>query len=252
MKNTLPKTQMPRIPVDAGDWIFDDSLQKWIENEFISQEYYDSYPTKRNVFNNTKATFYVGGFPRQANNTLRNILLTTFPDMSMPDPLMHVVSLSEKAIVDQKIVFYTVRNPHDAILSLMSMNVKLWPDRFIFKNNKEYVLIINQYINYYIRHCSFIKNNIKNITVISFEEIIHMNDDYNVNIQNNYIIRHLAHKYNLNINSNNNPTPFSAYTTSNKEVELLNLSTFYYKKKLKKANEIYQEIIQLVSKQDFS
>ena len=152
---------MPKIPVDAGDWIFDDSLQKWIENEFISQEYYDSYPTKRNVFNNTKPTFYVGGFPRQANNTLRNILLTTFPDMSMPDPLMHTVSLAEKAILDKKIVFYTIRNPHDAILSLMSMNVKLWPDRFIFKNSKEYVLIINQYINYYIRHCSFIKNNIK-------------------------------------------------------------------------------------------
>jgi hypothetical protein len=79
-----------------------------------------------------------------------------------------------------------------------------------------------------------------------------MNHDYNVNVQDNYIIRHIARKYNFNINSNNNPTPFSAYTTSNKEVELLYLSTLYYKKKLKKANDIYEEIIQLASKQDFS
>ena len=254
MKNFFTKFKIvypiDSYPIDAGNWIFDDSLQKWIENEFISQEYYDSYMLKRDVSGNTKTTFYVDGFPRQANSVLRDILLNTFHEIAMPDPLMHNVSLAQKAILNQKIVFYTLRNPHDSILSLISMDIKQWPNNFILKTKKENKIAINQYINYYIRHCLFVKHNINNINVISFEEIVQMNNDYyNENIQNNKTIKFIANKYNLIINSYNVANPFDVLSTSDKEIERLYLSNSYYKRKLKKANKLYKKIVKLSLKQ---
>jgi len=246
------KIQYPidKYPVDAGNWIFDNSLQKWIENDSISQEYHDSYMLKRDVSIGTKTTFYVDGFPRQANSILRDILLNTFSDIEMPDPLMHNVFLAEKAILDKKIVFYTIRNPHDSILSLISMHLKQWPDNLIPKTKKENKILINQYINYYIRHCLFIKDNIKNINVISFKEIVQINDDYyDENIQNNKVIKFIANKYNLTINSHSVANPFDVLSTSDKEIERLYLSNSYYKRKLKKANKLYKKIIKLSLKQ---
>lgn len=240
-----------RYPIDAGHWIRDHKSQRWIEKEFISQEYYDSYILKRNVVSNTEFIFYIDGFPRQGNTTLRTILLNTFPDMAMPDPLMHVVSLAEKAILDKKIIFYTIRNPHDSILSLMSMNIKQWPNHFILKSNRKNRIRIRKYINYYIRHCSFIKDNINNIVVIPFEEIVQISNDYlNDNIHNNHIIKNISHKYDLSINAHSDFLSFFVFTSSNKEVESLYLHTSYYRKKLKKADQLYEEIIKLVLEQE--
>jgi hypothetical protein len=242
---TESEQQLDKYPPDAGNWIFDNSLQKWIENDSISQEYYDSYMLKRDVSINTKATFYVDGFPRQANTTLRTLLLNTFSDIAMPDPLMHNVALAEKAILDKKIIFYTLRNPHDSILSLISMKVNQWADNFVN---------VNHYINYYIRHCLFIKHNINNITVISFEEIVQINNDfYNENIHNNKIIQFISTRYNLKINSHDFSIPFlksDVLSTSNKEIESLYLNNSYYKTELEKANELYKEIIELLLKQN--
>lgn len=236
---------------DAGKWIQKGKFKKWIEDESESKEFYITYKHQRAVTSNTKVIFYQGGFPRQGNTTLRDILLNTFPQMAMPDVLIHAVSLAEKAILDKKIIFMTIRNPHDALLSLVSMNIELSNgNQFTSQlSNKKRKHKIDAHINFYIRYCQFIKNNIKNITVIPFEKIVQMSDDYvNGCIENNEIIQCIANKYNLSINlSCKNYSHINVFSTSSKDVEHLYLNNSYYKKKLKKANKIYNKIIKLTS-----
>ena len=236
-------------PRDVGRWIFDHNLKKWVEDESISGEHHDRDLSKRDITIDSKVIFYLGGFPRQGNMTLRIILLHLFPEMAMPDFLNHVVTLSKKAILDEKIVFYTIRNPHDAILSFMSMNYKLWPNDYIFEKKRDKKEIIDKYINFYIRQCSFIKDNLKKIYVIPFEKIVQICDDYLYgNINDNEIIRQIADKFDLTIQSySKNPDEVNFYdSTSSKEVEHLMLDNHYYRRKIKKANRLYDEIIELL------
>ena len=233
---------------DAGTWCRRSRFGKWIEDESVAAEYYIVSHLNTRAPSNTKAIFHVSGFPRQGNSTLRLIFLNTFRDAAMPDPLIHVVSLTQKAILDEEIIFLTIRNPHDAILSFMSMNTKLLPNEFIVltSSGKKRVKI-DRYIDFYTRYCVFIKNNINKITVIPFEKIIQMTDDYVAgNIENNEIIKSIADKYSLSITpSVKDYSAVSVFSTSNKEVERLYLSSSYYKRKLKKANKLYKEIIEL-------
>ena len=233
---------------DAGTWIRQGRFGKWIEDESVAAEYYIVSHLNTRVPKNTKTIFHIGGFPRQGNSTLRLILLNTFRDMAVPDPRMHIISLTQKAILNEEIVFLTIRNPHDSILSLMSLNIKLLPNEFIaLTSSGKKRVKVDRYIDFYTRYCVFIKNNINKITVIPFEKIIQMTDDYVTgNIQNNEIIKSIADKYSLSITpSVKDYSAVDVFSTSNKEVERLYLSSSYYKRKLKKTNKLYKEIIEL-------
>ena len=236
---------------DAGMWIQKSRFGKWIEDESEPEEFYITYEHQRAVTSNTKVIFYQGGFPRQGNTTLRRILLNTFPEMAMPDVLTHAVSLAQKATLDKKIIFMTIRNPHDALLSLVSMNIELSNgNKFTPQlSNKKKKYKIDAHINFYIRYCQFIKDNIKNITVIPFEKIVQISDDYiSGSIENNETIQCIADKYNLSINPpGKGHSHINIFSTSNKDVERLYLSSSYYKRKLKKANKIYKKIMKLTS-----
>lgn len=243
----MEKITAPNLP-DAGIWIHDEQSGKWIEDEFHSKEFHDSYILRRDVASNTKAIFHVGGFPRQGNSTLRQALLDTFPDMAMLDPLKHVVSLAQKAISEKNIVFLTIRNPHDALLSFIGMKIQGSPKAYIFeKNSEKHNLFIDININFYNRYCSFIKDNIKKINVIPFEKIIKIANDYNDgNIENNQIIKHISDKYNLSVNSSVGRS-ISAFGTRNIEVERTYLDTSYYKERLEECNSLYTEISELAA-----
>lgn len=73
--------------------------------------------TQRKTDENTTHKFYVDGYQRQANNTLRRILLDSFPTISIDMPLRHSVKSFSQALKEQYIILCTLRSPKDSINS---------------------------------------------------------------------------------------------------------------------------------------
>lgn len=76
------------------------------------------YETERPYSSDTTHLLYIDGFNRQANNTLRRLVLNAFPTISITKPLRHSVDGFKDAIACDQITIATLRHPLDAINSL--------------------------------------------------------------------------------------------------------------------------------------
>lgn len=118
--------------------------------------------TERDIDSNTTHRFYVDGFHRQGNNTLRRLLLDCFPTISIDKPLKHTVENFNKALLDSDIVIATIRNPKQSINSFCGYK-KINP-----LDEKE----INTCLEFYIYLHEFLSLNKDKIYFVDFNDII--------------------------------------------------------------------------------
>ncbi len=247
------KTHNQHSP-DAGHWIFDDLNNKWIENSSLVDESKSFYTLRREV-SNSNYKFHVDSFPRQGNTTLRSILLQVFPDLLMPDPMVHVTTVTLDAIKNNDVVISTVRDPHEALASFISRAVysdEIYKNIFILKN-KIPKLVINNSIKFYNRYTNFIIDNNKNIQIIEFETILQMYRDFlNFRESENIILKKISQKYNLKFTTDKRPRYNSVKYTStvDKKIRSYLINDKFYLKKIKKSYKLYLQILKLIEENE--
>jgi len=237
---------------DAGNWIFDSSKNKWVEDYCLIEEMKSFYSLRRE--GNSNVVFHVDSFPRQGNTTLRSILLRVFPELVMPDPMAHVTSSTYKAIDNGQIVLSPVRDPHDTLCSFISRAVLDGQFKDVLTNkNKIPKLVINNSIKFYNRYMNFIIDNNKNIQIIEFEKILQMYKDFlNFRESENIILKQISQKYNLKFTTDERPR-YSAvkYTsTSDKKIRSYLINDKFYLRKIKKSYKLYLQILKLIEQNE--
>lgn len=130
----------------------------------------------------TTHNFYIDGFHRQANNTLRKLILDAFPTVSIEKKLEHTVVSFQEAFNSNKTVISTLRNPFDSFNSLCG-----------YKNIDPLdVNQINLIIENYIYLHEYLYQNKNNILFIDFNDIIvnpikillYVKDKFSIKINN--------------------------------------------------------------------
>lgn len=144
---------------DAGYWQYDGIKSAWVESDASNLYQQNSLVRKKNK--DTTHSFFVDGFPRQANHTLRQLLLACFLNISIEKNLVHREKYYYNAIKEGDICLLTIRSPYDNISSLYSyMNLDM--------SNKDLLI---QEIKYYNRMTSLAIDN-NNIYAVDFNDII--------------------------------------------------------------------------------
>lgn len=149
----------PNAP-DSGPWIFDKEKLIWVEPELSNEIDWHNWPVRK-INENTTDIFFVDGFPRQATNTLRRLILECFGTIAIVDNIEHMYYPFEKFKNQEKKCILTIRDPFDAISSTYGYT------KAQINNN----IILESIIKYYIRITS-IPLKIKEITIVDFEDII--------------------------------------------------------------------------------
>ncbi len=149
----------PNAP-DAGYWEYDSINNVWAESDPDSFIDWENWSVRKKN-ENTTHSFFIDGFPRQANRTLRRLLLDCFPHISITKDLLHREKFFYNAIKENEVCLLSIRSPYDSISSLYSyMNLDM--------SNKDLLI---QEIKYYNRMTSLAIGN-NNIYAIDFNDII--------------------------------------------------------------------------------
>jgi hypothetical protein len=190
--------------------------------------------TQRVRNSQTTHYFFVDGFQRQANNTLRRLMLDAFPTISIEEKIRHTIDSFENAINKDNIVICTLRNPFDAINSFCGYK-KIDP---LDVDNVNYMLEV-----YCSLHYKLLKKKQK-ITFINFEDIINNPSKILLYIKNKFNIK----EDNIEKYKNLKLTPFllsldkDGFDAHNKTSSLLiedKLNTIANYTDFKKAQKIY-------------
>lgn len=238
---------------DAGHWLFDNKTNKWVENYNLIEEMKSFYTLRRD--GNSSFVFHVDSFPRQGNTTLRSILLQSFPELVMPDPMAHVTSSTDKAIKNGQIVLAAIRDPHDTLSSFISRSIfseEIYKNVFL-QNNKIPNLLIIHSIDFYNRYLNFLIKNCNNIYFIHFDQITKMYKDYiSFKESDNKILKSISKKYNFKFTEDDGPryNAVNYSSTVNKEVKSYLITNRYYIKKIKKSYKLYNRILELIKEDE--
>lgn len=199
--------------------------------------------TQRETNENTTHKFYVDGHQRQANNTLRRLLLDSFPTISIDMPLRHTITSFNQAIKGEYIILCTLRSPKDSINSFCGYK-KIDPlDKLEILNVLEIYCLLHQYL---------LLNNDK-IKFVHFNQIIHNPGKLTAFIKEYFDIK----EYNPKQYHESKLTPFFTYfndkgiddhnMTSNSIIdEKLNWIMKY--DIYEEANDLYKKLIKQVIK----
>ena len=149
---------------DSGPWTFDKEGNKWIEPILDKDIDWNNWPV-RSINENTTDLFYVDGFPRQATNTLRRMLLECFPTIAITDNIYHMEYTFYSNMTMGKKCLLTIRDPFDAISSTYGYtNAETDND-----------VILDSIIKYYLRITSIplkLPYDLSHITIVDFNDII--------------------------------------------------------------------------------
>lgn len=159
------------------------------------------YETQRDLGSLATHKFYVDGFHRQANNTLRRLLLDTFPTISIIKPLRHNVESFASAIKENEITIATIRNPKDSINSLCGY-------KGIDPLDKE---TITQCLDVYVYLHEYFNENVSKINFVHFDQIVNSPYILLKYIKNNFSIE----KDNILKYKKLNSTPLFTYVDEN-------------------------------------
>ena len=149
---------------DSGPWTFDKEGNTWIEPILDKDIDWNNWPV-RSINENTTDLFYVDGFPRQATNTLRRMLLECFPTIAITDNIYHMEYTFYSNMTMGKKCLLTIRDPFDAISSTYGYtNAETDND-----------VILDSIIKYYLRITSIplkLPYDLSHITIVDFNDII--------------------------------------------------------------------------------
>jgi|LauGreDrversion4_2_1035121.scaffolds.fasta_scaffold00005_73 hypothetical protein len=148
---------------DSGPWIYSEEKNLWIEPNINKNIDWDNWPVRK-IDENTTDIFYVDGFPRQATNTFRRMILECFPTIAIVDDIYHMENPFYQNIKIGKKCFLTIRDPLDAISSTYGYTKA--------EINNE--TILDSIINYYLRLTSipFKLPYTYSISVVDFNDIV--------------------------------------------------------------------------------
>ena len=149
----------PNAP-DSGPWRYDSRLDCWVEPDLATSIDWENWPVRKSD-EKTTDIFFIDGFPRQATNTLRRLILECFPTIAITADIQHMeypffasTNRGDKCII-------TLRDPLEAISSTYGYTkAKI--------NNED---ILQSIIRYYIRITSS-PSRIENVSVVDFEDIV--------------------------------------------------------------------------------
>lgn len=137
-----------------------------------------------------KKYFHIDGFPRQGNNTLRDVLFRLYPAMCLMEPLQHNPNKTQAAIDKGDCVICTIRNPIDCVTSFVSMSQREHEDWFPQQ--------LEEIFDLYYRYCLCIVKNYSKIIVVDFEKTKKLYHDYiTSNEENNDTLKLISKKYSI-------------------------------------------------------
>jgi len=212
--------------------------QRWRSK--ISQGYLHRHTLKGQINENTKVVFFIDGFPKQGNTSLRSIILYIFPEVAILDPLTHNSYLMKEAINKKYILLSPIRNPYEAISSAINQA----NSSIINLNQKDidHPSIVH-HIDLYINLMSFILKNEKSILIIKYEDVLKMCLDFeNHDIEKNAIIRYLQDRFDLSLNLQDYTGDIVFKNTSHRSIVIeKRLHLLMYRDKMSEAVNLYSQ-----------
>jgi len=194
----------------------------------------------------SKVSFFMDGFEKQGNSSLRTIFLRTFDEIAVDEIMKHDVKSFKQGIIKNDCSFFVLRNIEDTLISAISTYItksfgaSIGIDCFtkLFKDTvKKYDKILN-----------FMISNIDTINIVLFEDIEEMSNDYLYNnIHNNQIIKNISQKFNLKINTNSRLRYIQYESSKNEEIKKI-IELSYFQKQIKKLNIKY-DVLKVIQKE---
>ena len=153
-------------PIDSGPWIYDESKKEWIEPDLVENINWVDWPVRK-INQDTTNVFFVDGFPRQATNTLRRLILECFHTVAIVHDIEHKFYPFELFSKQGEDCLLTIRDPLDAMASTYGYESTYGHEKFGIDKIEQ----LDFMIKYYIRMAS-IPFEIKGITVVEFKDIV--------------------------------------------------------------------------------
>jgi hypothetical protein len=164
--------------------------------------------------------FIIDGFPRQGNTTLSRVIKNVFANKLANEYPSHDLESIKMDIALGNTLLFPVRNPINTLGSFVGMQMLKFPECI---DEPMHHHLIDSALNTLKIFQDYIIENVNQVNIIKFEDIIKMSEDYkNQNIQNNKTINRLSKEYDLKIAQVMSPLfdSFSEYSsTKNLEVE---------------------------------
>ena len=191
-------------------------------------------------------SFFMDGFEKQGNSSLRTIFLRTFSEIGIDNIMMHDVKACRQGIRKNDGSFFTLRNIEDTLISAISVNITKQHNASI--DIKNFITIFNKHIKRYSKILDFMISHIDTINRVLFEDIEEMSNDYlNNNIHNNQIIKNVSQKFNLKINTNSRLRYIQYESSKNEEIKKI-IELSYFQKRIKKLNIKY-DVLKAIQKE---
>jgi len=153
-------------PIDAGPWIYNENEKQWVEQNLVKDINWTNWPVRK-INQDTTNVFFVDGFPRQATNTLRRLILECFHTVAIVHDIEHKLYPFELFTKQGEDCLLTIRDPLDAIASTHGYASTYGNAKFGIDNMEQ----LDFMIKYYMRMTS-IAFQIKGITVVEFKDIV--------------------------------------------------------------------------------
>lgn len=207
------------------------------------QSAYDAlnFINKDRVILANKKYFHIDGFPRQGNNTLRELMLRLYPTMCLMEPLQHNPDQTQKAIDRGDCVICSIRNPVDCITSFVSMIQK---DHGDWSPHH-----LEEIFELYNKYCLCIIKNYFKIIVVDFEKTKELYQNYITRTEkNNDTLKLISKKYSIQPSFSNTNTAVLWNTniikkTSNLEVKNQLYTDAYFLDNIEKLISKYRIIL---------
>lgn len=191
-------------------------------------------------------SFFMDGFEKQGNSSLRTIFLRTFDEIAIDKIMLHTVKACKQGIRKNDGSFFTLRNIQDTLISSISVRINKQHNAGI--DIQDFINIFNKFIKRYSKILDFIISNIDTINIVLFEDIEEMSNDYLYNnIHNNQIIKNISQKFNLKINTNSRLRYIQYESSKNEEVKKI-IELSYFQERIKKLNIKY-DVLKAIQKE---
>lgn len=187
-----------------------------------------------------KRYFHIDGFPRQGNNTLRDVLFRLYPSMCLLEPLQHCPEKTQNAIDRGDCVICTIRNPVDCITSFVAMSQRDHKDWFPQQ--------IEEMFDLYYSYALCIVKSYNKIIVVDFEKTKKLYQDYiTSNEENNETLKVISKKYSIETslikNKNIKNSEIIPDSTSSFKVKNQLYTDSYFLNNIEHLVDIYKKII---------
>ncbi len=194
----------------------------------------------------SKVSFFMDGFEKQGNSSLRTIFLRTFDEIAVDKIMLHTVEACKQGIINNDCSFFVLRNIEDTLISAISTSINKQYNASI--DIKKFITIFNKHIKRYSKILDFMISNIDTINIVLFEDIEEMSNDYLYNnIHNNQIIKNISQNFNLKINTNLRLRYVQYESSKNEEIKKI-IELSYFQKRIKKLNIKY-DVLKAIQKE---